>query len=247
VGDLAVIVPSRGRPHNIARLIDAMNRTCRADTTLIVGVDRDDPHFSEYQGFRECEIVTAGGLKGRLVAWLNLLASARTKDYACIGHIGDDNVPRTIGWDARIIESLQSHCFCFGDDLDPGRAPGSLTIHAFMRSSVIERLGYMGPPSLRHMYVDPVWMAWGTATSIEFLPDVVLEHMHYTVGGKAPVDESYEASTGLIPRDCAAYNEYCYENLNHDIRKLGGKPFTRAELEEFNRALNIPRAWGRAA
>ncbi len=247
MGELAVIVPSRGRPHNIARLIEAMNRTCRADTTLIVGVDEDDPHLSEYEAFRECEVEVRAGLKGRLVEWLNVLAVPRTRDYAAIGHIGDDNVPRTVGWDARILESLKTHLFCFGDDLDPGRLPGSLTIHAFMRSSVIERLGYMGPPSLRHMYVDPVWYAWGTATSIEFLPDVVLEHMHYTVGGKAPVDESYKASTGLIPRDCQAYNDYCHTRLNADIAKLGGTPFTKEALAEFNHRLNIPREWGQPA
>jgi hypothetical protein len=108
-------------------------------------------------------------------------------------------VPRTVGWDVRIMESLERNLFCFGDDLDPGRVPGSLSIHIFMRSEVIRRLGYMGPPQIQHMYVDPVWYAWGKATSIEFLPDVVLEHMHYTISGKGQHDASYEHSTGLIP------------------------------------------------
>lgn len=247
MGRLALIVPSRARPHNIARLIDAMNQTCRGDTTLIVGVDEDDPHLDAYRAFRECEVYVAPRLKGRLVDWLNLLATQAAGEYDYIGHIGDDNVPRTIGWDTKIMESLQRHLFCFGDDLDPGRAPGSLSIHIFMRAEVIQKLGYMGPPSIRHMYVDPTWFAWGKATSIEFLPDVVLEHMHYTVGGKAPVDESYQASTGLIPRDCAAYNDYCDTGMNEDIRKLGGRPFSVEEMAEFNRSLNIPRRWGQAA
>jgi hypothetical protein len=80
-------------------------------------------------------------------------------------------------------------------------APGSLTIHAFMRSEVIKRLGYMGPPSHSGTCTSTrSGIAWGQATAIEFLPDVILEHMHYTIGGKAPLDESYQASTSLIPR-----------------------------------------------
>jgi hypothetical protein len=97
----------------------------------------------------------------------------------------------------------------------------------------------MGPPSIQHMYVDPVWFAWGQATSIEFLPDVVLEHLHYSLGRSA-VDASYEHSTGLIPTDCLAYNEYCRTGLNRDIAKLGGEPFTDEALAEFNHKLNIP-------
>ena len=248
--DLALIVPSRERPHNIARLLEAMDKTCRGDTTLIVGVDHDDPHLPAYQAFHDIELVVQP--RQRLVAWLNDLATERATQYRYLGHIGDDNVPRTVGWDTRIIQSLDEQGeigFCFGDDLDPGRQPGSLSIHIFMTSEVVRRLGYMGPPSINHMYVDPVWYAWGQATSIEFLPDVVLEHMHYTVGGKAPHDASYAESTGLIPADCTNYNEYCDdpEGLNADVRKLGGAPFTEDDLAEFNRRLNIPRRWGQAA
>lgn len=243
--DLALIVPSRERPHNIARLLEAMDRTCRADTTLIVGVDDNDPRLDEYLAFKNCEIVVKPRMP--LVAWLNVLAWERRDAYRFIGHIGDDNVPRSVGWDTRIIRSLDDHAFCFGDDLDPGRVPGSLSIHIFMRADVVRRLGYMGPPSIRHMYVDPVWYAWGQATSIEFLPDVVLEHMHYTIGGKAPCDDSYAHSTGLIPSDCASYNDYCDSGMNADIRKLDGVPFTSEAMAEFNRRLNIPRSWGQAA
>jgi hypothetical protein len=244
--DLVLVVPSRGRPHNVARLIEAMDATCRGDTQLVLGVDDDDPALADYLNFgSHAETIVLGGMRGQLVRWLNILACAHAEDYDAIGHIGDDNVPRTVGWDVRIMESLKDHMFCFGDDLDPGREPGSLSIHAFMRSEVIKRLGYMGPPSIQHMYVDPVWFAWGQATSIEFLPDVIMEHMHYTVGGKAPFDESYAHSTGLIPQDCTAYNDYCEdpEGMNADIDRLEGVPFDQDSMAEFNRRLNIPRRW----
>jgi hypothetical protein len=221
-----------------------MDKTCRGETRLVVGLDDDDPTLNEYleAGCTWCSFKIYGGLRHRLVEWLNLLATPRADQYDALGHIGDDNVPHTVGWDVRIMESLEKNLFCFGDDLDPGREKGSLSIHIFMRSEVVRKLGYMGPPSIQHMYVDPVWYAWGTRTSIEYLPDVVLEHKHYSLG-HAPKDESYEHSTGLIPVDCQRYNDYCDNGMNADIEKLGGSPFSEAEMAEFNRKLNIPRAW----
>jgi len=242
--DLAVLVPSRGRPGNIERLLDAMDKTCRADTRLVVGVDRDDPMLEEYEKLRwRCDLNLGDA---RLVEWLNILSTFWATAAPYLGHIGDDNVPVTVGWDVNIIESLERQGeigFCFGNDLDPGRDPGALSIHIFMTSEVVRRLGYFGPPQIQHMYVDPVWFAWGKSTSIEFLQDTVIEHWHYSFDSRSPKDESYEASTGLIPADCANYNAYCEKGLNADIEKLGGIPFSPEDLAAFNRSLNIPSSW----
>src|SRR5690349_4416694 len=107
MADLALLVPSRGRPHNIARLLDAMNRTCRADTTLIVGIDDDDPSLPDYQAFTDCQIQVIQGLRGHLVSLLNTMAVPRVDEYRYLGHIGDDNDSRTVGWDTMVIDSLQ--------------------------------------------------------------------------------------------------------------------------------------------
>lgn len=221
-----------------------MDQTCRADTRLIVGLDLDDPSTPEYLALDRPGVQFVCDSQVTLVEWINRLAIPAAKEHRYIGHIGDDNVPRSVGWDARIIESLkrQRTGFCFADDLDPGRQPGSLSIHIFMTANIIQKLGYMGPPSIQHMYVDPVWYAWGQATSIEFLGDVVLEHMHYSLG-KSPRDETYNLSTARIPEDCTRYNDYCEDGLNADIRKLGGTPFTPEALAEFNHKLNIPYRW----
>lgn len=222
-----------------------MDQTCRGHTLLVVGVDDDDPALDDYLAIGGCRIVTQHGLRGRLVDWLNVLSAEYAQSYRYLGHIGDDNIPSTDGWDVRVVESLAAQGdigFCFGDDLDPGRTKGSLTIHIFMTSEVVRRLGYMGPPSIAHMYVDVCWQAWGTATSLEYLPDVILEHRHYSLG-KAKIDESYAASTALIPADCGRYHDYCRDTLNDDIRKLGGRPYTPEALADFNRMLNIPAEW----
>ena len=90
---------------------------------------------------------------------------------------------------------------------------------------------------------DPVWMAWGQATGITYLDDVILEHLHYSVG-KSPVDESYIRSNALTTADLIAYNAYC-ENpgpggLNDDIRKFQGIEWSPERIRKFNDDLLIP-------
>ena len=72
------------------------------------------------------------------------------------------------------------------------------------------------------MYVDPVWFAWGQATSIEFLPDVVLEH-HALHGRAGPVGRVLRSLDGPDPSDCTAYNDTAkIKGMNADIEKLDG-------------------------
>lgn len=242
---MLLAVPSRLRPHNIARLYDSMATTCRGDTTLVVGVDEDDPKLEEYRDVQklqgwELEV----GPPQRVVPWLNDLAVPRTGEYEFIGHVGDDNVFSTEAWDLHIGSALGRTPFAFGNDLYPGRTPGTLCCHIFMRSDVIKALGYMGPPSIVHMYVDVAWMAWGYGCGITYLHNIIIEHLHYTTG-KAPVDESYARSTLGMPADLAAYQAYVGDpnGLNADIRKIAGvsgKPFSAEAVRRFNASLNIP-------
>jgi hypothetical protein len=243
--DLLVVVPSRGRPGNIARLAQAMDATCRGDTTLLIGLDDDDPARGEYPVFPPSgpRYEVRSGLR-QVVAWINELAVPQAGNYRYIGHIGDDNVPQTEGWDVEIMEALEKTPFAFGNDHYP-RTPGSLCCHVFTRSEVIARLGYFGPPGIRHMYVDVAWMAWGVRTGITYLHEVDIPHLHYTLGH--PVDDSYRTSSNLIPSDLENWHDYCNSGqLNADVVKVDPQaaPFSPAELQQFNVNLGIPQHWG---
>jgi hypothetical protein len=228
--DLLLVVPSRGRPQSVDRLWTAMQETCRGQTDLVVGLDEDDPLLLEYSetGLDPAsgdlsggpEFVIESGLH-QVVAWVNHLAVPRAQDYRFTGHIGDDNLPVTEGWDVAIMEALGKTPFAFGNDLYALRPPGSLCCHIFMRSEIIAALGYFGPPCLRHSYVDDVWMAWGKAAGITFLDDVIIEHLHDTVGKSEP-DSNYRASRALMGADSVAYARYCADDdgLAADIRKI---------------------------
>lgn len=257
MSDLLLVVPSRGRPGNIERLWHAMQNTCVLDTRLVVGLDMDDETIEAYvgpfedmdepaEGVRKPGFVIRNGLR-QVVAWINELSMRKLDVAPYIGHIGDDNVPLTTGWDKAMVDALQQTPFAFCNDLYP-REPGSLCCHVFTRSQVIRTLGYFGPPGIRHMYVDVAWMAWGVKTGITYRHDQIIEHRHYTKG-QSPTgfDASYQASTGLIPIDLQNWHEYCATGqLNADIARIdpGNPGFTPAELHQFNRKLNIPQWWG---
>jgi hypothetical protein len=243
--DLLLAVPSRGRPGNITRLIEAMAHTCEGETDLVVGLDEDDPALAQYPGPFDTDVsyVVKPGLH-KVTAWMNELIVPEAGNYRFAGSVGDDNVPHTPGWDVRVMEALEKTPLAFANDQYPSRQPGTLCCHVFMRSEVVQTLGYFGPPSIAHMYVDVAWMAWGTACGITYLHDVLIPHLHYTSGG-APHDETYANSYAGTGADLQAWHAYCRSgNLNADIRALGGTEFTPETLAAFNRSLFIPEHWG---
>ena len=217
--DLLVAVPSRGRPQSLTRLRDAMAATCRGDTDLLVGLDDNDPAVPDYPP--DVAYVIKPGLRF-VVAWLNALAVPETGRYRFIGALGDDFVPRTVGWDLAVMEALEKAPFAYGNEMFPGRAPGESCCHIFCRSEVVKALGYLGPPAIRHMFVDNIWVQWGRAAGITYLDDVVIEHLH-PAAGKAQMDKTYQASAALMGSDEAAWRAYCGdpEGLAADIATLG--------------------------
>ena len=227
MSELLLAVPSRGRPYNIDRLISHMRDTCRGDTTLLIGLDCDDPHLPVYKHLRgilkedspvNVELVIRSGLR-QVVGWLNELTVTRAPHYRYVGHIGDDNVPTTDGWDVQVMEALDKTPFAFGNDLNPNRAPGSLACHIFMRAEIVTALGYFGPPVLHHMYVDNVWTTWGLETGITYLHETFLEHRHPSTG-RAKHDDSYAASEAWMSEDAVAFAWYCAHDLAGDVAKI---------------------------
>jgi len=214
--DLLVIVPSRGRPQNVRRLREAMDATCRGDTTLLVGLDEDDE--GSYERLPGAEYEVRSALRG-FTPWVNELAVPRTGAYSFIGVLGDDCLPRSEGWDVALMAALAREPFAYANDLYPLRPHGTQVTHVFTRSEVVRALGYIGVPSLTHMYVDDAWGAWGAACGIAYLGDVIIEHLHHS-SGKAPADETYRRAEQTWAECQAAYGEYCRGQLAEDIRKV---------------------------
>ena len=214
-----MVVPTRSRPGNAARLARAFRET-RADATLVLGCDDDDPCLGEYVSVAD-EFMTFVRLDFRprttMAATLNALAPGLAVEFDAVGFMGDDHLPRTPNWDATVLRVLRQHPgLAYGDDLVHGRA---LATSIFMSSSVVLTLGYMSPPGIGHLFIDDFWMELGSrAHALTYLPDVVVEHMH-PIAGKAERDDGYERvnSPEVWARDEAAYENWKATRAADDV------------------------------
>jgi hypothetical protein len=189
---LLVIVPTRGRPQNAARLVKAFEETESLNADLLFVADHDDPELPAYRTAAPRLMAYQGASGTGMVAGLNWAAVIYADVYDHLGFMGDDHLPRTAGWDAHVLGALNSPWpqVVYGNDLFQGER---LPTAAFLPSRMVRALGYMAPPVLRHLYVDNFWLELGQALGgLKYLPDVVIEHLH-PAAGKTPMDERYAA------------------------------------------------------
>lgn len=209
---LLVIVPTRGRPQNAARLAAAFAETDSLNADLVFVADHDDPELIAYHTAAPRLLVYRGETGNGLVPALNWAAGLYADIYDHLGFMGDDHLPRTAGWDAHVLGALDTSRprVVYGNDLLQGEA---LPTAAFLPSRMVRALGFMAPPVLRHLYVDNFWLDLGKALGgLRYLPDVVIEHIH-PAAGKTPMDERYAVvnAAGADLSDRRAWHEYRYD------------------------------------
>lgn len=231
MAELLVIVPSRGRPENVARLMEAWKATVSGDTKLFVVTDPDDPRADGYDELQIGAsddrfgriILDPGGERLRLGGILNYIgyAYAHETDVPMLGFCGDDHLPRTEGWDTAVLAALHDlgSGIVYGNDLLQGER---LPTAAFMTSDIIRTLGWMVPPGLIHLYIDDAWRELGNAMGrLKYLPDVVIEHMH-PAAQKASWDHRYAEVNApeVAAADKATFDAWMAEGLPAAVAKL---------------------------
>lgn len=240
--DLLVIVPTRGRPVNARQLWAIWRETCTGEADLHFAIDDDDPWLDAYKTElgRMDDVRYSISERRRMVGTLNEVACAFADQYSYLGFMGDDHRPRTRGWDRRLVEALSHHQtvhawssiealremrvprtgLAYGNDLLQGATMPTAVV---MTSDIVRALGYMAPPSMKHLCVDLVWKDWGEAIDrLTYLDDVIIEHMH-PANGKAANDVGYEEvnNSAQVQADSQAYHDYRDGGgLRDDIKKL---------------------------
>lgn len=227
--ELLVIVPTRGRPHNAARVIDAWTATGafeRAD--LKFAIDADDPEREKYWN-----LGGDGGLTVHqspkwqpMVHKLNLVANFSTGPYGAsyryLAFMGDDHVPRSDGWVDRYCDELaeMGTGIVFGNDLVQGH---KLCTQWAMTADIVRALGRMVPAPVEHMYCDNSIMELGLKLEIiRYLPDVRIEHAH-PVAGRGAWDAGYERvnSREQYRKDHATFQEWLHgEGFRKDVELI---------------------------
>lgn len=218
--DLLIIVPTRSRPENVPRVVEAWAETdAFDDARLTFVVDADDPKIDAYSSAIQGARIQHPGAIGRktapswqpLVPKLNFVAVdyAGHGEHFALGFAGDDHLPRTKGWARRYVETLREVrtgiVFC-----DDGYRQDIPTQWA-MTADIVRAIGRMVPAPVEHLYCDDAVGALGSAAGVlRYLPDVLIEHMNPYAGGKAPMDAQYARVNGneQYRRDRAAYRAW---------------------------------------
>lgn len=220
--DLLIITPTRERRENVWRLIRAVADTCTAQTDLILAVDDDDRSYDDLGLLPDWVQITCG-LRQDVAGWTNAIAVPQTGGYLALASIGDDHVPRTPGWDEKLLGALHGRPgVAYGNDLfQREQWPTAAVISA----PVVAALGYMAPPGPEHLYIDCFWKRLGEDLGcLEYLEDVIIEHVH-PAASKAAWDESYlrSNSIGQYSRDEAAYEAFLANRWPGDLKVLREK------------------------
>lgn len=221
---MTVIVPSRSRPGAVARVVAAWEDTdAFATAALHWVVDADDPHLPGYlaalEGAQTCGARVTWTVAPQwqpLVPKLNACAVelARTGDLWALGFAGDDHLPRTPGWAARYWDALATLgtgiVYC-----DDGYQGPAIPTQWVMTADLVRELTAMVPAAVEHLYCDNAVMQLGLlAGCLEYLPDVLIEHMHPVVQ-KAALDPQYQQvnSRQQYRRDRPAYAAWLRDSL----------------------------------
>ena len=252
---LAVIIPTRGRPENIRKVISAWDFTNAWDhASMFVVADADDPEYADYRLY-----TSEARHHGRdvhfhavqqwvpMVHKLNDVAVRLAEDgrYFALGFAGDDHLPQTIGWVERYLTVLREmgSGMVYGDDGYQGQ---KLATEWAVTSDTVRALDRMVPADVEHMYCDNAMMdLFGGAGALRHLPEVRIEHMHPIVG-KAETDEQYQR---VNHRDQFAKDRRAYEAWKHgdifrtdvaEIRHLRkGRPDVIPEKNQAERARRV--------
>ena len=205
--DLAILVPSRGRPNAIASLYAELART-KTVADLIVVVDDDDEQMNEYIELGVTLFVVKRDGKG-MAKPLNKAASHFKDKYRHFAFLGDDHRPRTQEWDKAFVTALDElgTGIVYGNDLFQAE---QLPTAVAMTGNIVHALDGMVPPGMIHLYLDNFWMQLGKDLGkIRYMGHIIIEHLH-PVAGKADWDDNYREVNAeeVYSADAKAYYDY---------------------------------------
>ena len=219
--EMLIVVPARSRPHNIARLIEAWGDTgAWGVADLRIDIDADDPAHPDYLklALPDGARLAVGRIWRPAMFKLNRAARQESSSYFALGFMGDDHVPRTDGWASRWLDALHDlrAGIVYADD---GLRGEELPTQWAITSDIVRALeNRLSVARVDHLYCDNAVLELGRAADcIRYLPDVLVEHMHF-VAGKAPKDEQYARvnSRGQFREDKARFEAWRRDLLPHD-------------------------------
>lgn len=226
--DLAVLVPTRSRPQNVAPMIEAWFKTgAWGVAELVFILDADDDRIDDYLAEIGKNLAVQRVIAPEwqpLVPKLNRVARKAAEEYQVVAFMGDDHLPRTELWANRL---LTGHMLGRGGMITYGRdgfQDERLPTWWSMHSEVIRKLGRMVPAPVQHLYCDNAVKLLGERAGVlRYDKEILIEHMHPVVG-KGKMDAQYERVNRKqqYARDQALFEGWVRDGLTADVSLLMG-------------------------
>lgn len=203
---ISILVPTRGRPANMTRLVEsAFTRAAYPETIEVIFYIDDDDHESVDEARRlnvhlfERFAGTMSGAPIKYVKGPRIVLSemwnecARQAYFDVMMHCGDDIVFQTDRWDSVVLSTFSKYpdriVLVHGRD---GYQDERLATHSFLHRNWVNITGYFVPPYFVSDYND----TWLTEVADKlgrraYVPELYTEHMHPVIG-KGPLDKTHE-------------------------------------------------------
>lgn len=220
-----VLVPSRGRPHELTQMYQSLIDTCvdPAQTQLVLGLDIDDvTGIKAAHGLRGSVGVKLeiGERRNDLSAYYNCLHwTAADRDIYQLA--ADDIRYKTPGWDQRVRAAFEAYedriALVWTRDRLNADNPLDCATHPFLHWNWIEAVGYLVPPAFCRC-ID-VWLMQ-IAVRLgrdKYLPDVFIHSP--TRQERSEVDQTLMDLDARIGTDNRRFAERKAEQMA-DLEKL---------------------------
>jgi hypothetical protein len=218
------IVPSRNRPEKLERFLTSWVATTSGLADMLIALDDDDNSCDHlFAKFPTVIWEKKPKVSGdSFLAILNRIAMRHVDEYKYLGFNEDDCIFHTSNYEDRFIAKMQElgqNAIVYGNDMI--NKSKDLIYFPVMDSSIVKRLGFMVPRTLRCMYADDFWrdMANHLRTSYRF-DDVLIQHLHYKREDN-PVQDAISLDVdNSRKQDKRAYAEYQAISFVEDMEKL---------------------------
>jgi hypothetical protein len=215
------IFPTRSRPNNCRRFIEAWKNT-NASTPVYVRIDNDDPCVSELTSldWPNTFNIIVGEREGLRAAMQEMFVKNPHEDW--YGLLADDLLPRTQKWDLLLIEQAGKKSISYPNDLGEYK---DLPTHPIAGGDLIRELGWFGFPAVQHYYVDTIFQYLGNQlNNLHRMDDVIVEHVHPD-WKKAEVDNLYQETIKKAKQDKRSFEQWISSNGESVIKNLKEKGF----------------------
>jgi hypothetical protein len=174
---------------------------------VVTYIDNDDGHYDDL------ELPRLTKLRGERIVlsqmWNECWKAAQGEVY---GHMGDDIIFRTQGWDTAIKDAINQYedkiVFAFGNDGSPGGEMRTFGTHGFVHRNWTDTLGRFVPPYFSSDYNDTWFNDVAKMIGRHCYVNIYTEHMHYSMG-KAEIDDN---TRERLARHASDNVEHIYES-----------------------------------